>query len=184
MGQSHSWEADSRSADQQIPRLLRSPKFHYRVHKSPPLDPTLLASYFFNAHFIIILSSTHRSSTRYIPFRFFDWIYLCMSRPPHPSWLVHPSNVMKLFSCNFLCSRLTISPLGANIILNTLISNTLLPANQWYHGAFCVWSLEQGLVNCVQNVATVGLLWTRFCIAATASFPRIYIHYTVILSEV
>jgi hypothetical protein len=37
----HSLEADSRSADQEIPRLLRSPDDHHPVHKSPPLVPIL-----------------------------------------------------------------------------------------------------------------------------------------------
>jgi len=34
MEQSPTWEAGSHSASQ-IPCLLRNPKFHYRVHKSP-----------------------------------------------------------------------------------------------------------------------------------------------------
>ena len=41
MVQSPSWEANWFAASQEIPRISRNPKVHYRTHKSPPTVPIL-----------------------------------------------------------------------------------------------------------------------------------------------
>jgi len=42
MQQSPTWEAYSHSPNQEILRLLRKPKVHFRVYKSPPLVHILI----------------------------------------------------------------------------------------------------------------------------------------------
>jgi hypothetical protein len=62
MEQTVSSYTDSRSACQEI-SLLLNPNVHYRVHKSPPVDPILnqmnsvhiVTPYFFKINFNIIL---------------------------------------------------------------------------------------------------------------------------------
>ena len=39
--QSPSWEANWFAASQEIPRISRNPKVHYRTHKRPPPVPIL-----------------------------------------------------------------------------------------------------------------------------------------------
>jgi hypothetical protein len=73
MQQNSSWEADSHSANQEIPGIIRSPTVHYRVHNSPPLVPMLCQMnpihnfplYFPNIHSDIICISCRIFSKPY-----------------------------------------------------------------------------------------------------------------------
>jgi len=70
MEQSLFWKTNSRSASQEIPRLVLNFKVHYRVHKSPSLVPVLsqmhpvptLPSYFPKIHSNVIFTSKLKSS--------------------------------------------------------------------------------------------------------------------------
>jgi len=110
MVQSPSWEANCFAASQEIPRISRNPKVHYRTHKRPPpvsiLDQPnpvhLHTSYLLEIHPNIIHPSTPRSPQWSLSLRFphQDPIHPTrlthtrqMPSPSHSSLFYHPHNI-------------------------------------------------------------------------------------------
>ena len=73
-----SWEANRFAASQEIPRISRNPKVHYRIHKCPPPVSILCqpnpvhisTSHFLRIHLNIIFPSTPGSTQWSFPLRF------------------------------------------------------------------------------------------------------------------
>ena len=110
MVQSPSWEANWLAASQEIPRISRNPKVHYRTQKRPPPVSILgqpnpvhmLTSHLLQIHPNIIHSSTPRSPQWSLSLRFphQDPIHsplLTHTRhtpsPSHSSWFYHPHDI-------------------------------------------------------------------------------------------
>ena len=89
--QSPSWAADWLAASQEIPRISRNPKVHYRTHKRPPPVPILgqpnpvhiPISHLLEIHPNIIHPSTPRSPQWSLSLRFPH------QDPIHPPLLTH-----------------------------------------------------------------------------------------------
>ena len=147
MVQSPSWEANWFAASQEIPRISRNPKVHYRTHKRPPTvsilgqpNPVHIpTSHLLEIHSNIIHPSTPRSP-QWSPLRFphQDLIHL-LSSPIRATCSAHfilldfmtrtiLGEEYKSFSsslCNLLHSPVTSSFPGPNILFNTMFSNTV-----------------------------------------------------------
>jgi len=110
MVQSPSWAADWFAASQEIPRISRNPKVHYRTHKRTPPVPNLgqpnpvhiPTSHLLEIHPNIIHPSTPRSPQWPLSLRFphqepIHPSLLTHTRhipsPSHSSWFCHPHNI-------------------------------------------------------------------------------------------
>ena len=147
MDQSLSWEANQFSASQEIPRILWNPKYHYRIHKSPPPVPILshidpvhaLLSHCLKFYLNIILPSRPGSSkwslslsfpnkTMYTPlFSHIRATYnahlILLDLITHK--ILSEYRSLSSLLCSFLHSTVTSSLLDPNILFSTLFSNTL-----------------------------------------------------------
>ena len=144
MVQSPSLEANWFVASQEIPRISRNPKVHYRTHERPPPvsilgqpNPVHIpTSHLLEIHPNIIHPSTPRSPQWSTSLRFpqQDPIHPLSSpiRTTCPAHLILldfiTRTILGSFSsslCSLLHSPVTSSLLGPNILLNTMFSNTL-----------------------------------------------------------
>ena len=110
MVQRPSWEANWFAASQEIPRISRNPKVHYRTHKRPPPvsilgqpNPVHIpTSHLLEIRPNIIHPSTPRSPQRSLSLRFPHQDPIRppllphtrhMPCPSHSSWFYHPHNI-------------------------------------------------------------------------------------------
>ena len=148
MVQSPSWEANWFAANQEIPRISRNPKVHYRTHKRPPPVPILgqpnpvhiPTSHLLEIHPNIIHPSTSRSPQCSPSLRFPQHYPVNpLSSPTHATCPAHLillyfitltilGEEYKSFSsslCSLFHSPFISSLLGPNIHLYTIFSNIL-----------------------------------------------------------
>ena len=101
MVQSPSWEANWFAASQEIPRISRNPKVHYRTHKLPPPVPILgqpnpvhlPTSHLLEIRLNIIHPSTPRSPQWSLSLRF------PYQDPIHPPLLTHTRHMGEERGC-------------------------------------------------------------------------------------
>ena len=141
MEQSRSWQANSSSPSQEIPRILWNPKVHYRIYKSPSPDPILSQSNPVHAphptswrSIILFFHLRLDLPSGLFPHQIPVWTspihHACHMPNPPRTWFEHSNNVwwgvqiMKLFVIQSSPFPSYFVPLRPYVFLGTLFSNT------------------------------------------------------------
>ena len=173
MVQSPFWEANWFAASQEIPRIWRNPKVHYRTHKRPPPVSILVQP---NSVHIptswrsILILSTHLHlglPSSHFPSGFPTSLssFIRATCPAHPILLDFITRTIlgeeyRSFSswlCNLLHSPVTSSLLGPNILLNTMFSNTLSLYGLLHCTILTYWSSTTEVESVYRAVRTESL---------------------------
>jgi len=101
-------EANRFAASQEIPRISRNPKVHYRTHKRPPPVSILgqpnpvhiITSHLLEIHPNIIHPSTPRSSKWSLSLRFLHQNSACVSHLTHTRYMPRPSHSSRFYHPN------------------------------------------------------------------------------------
>ena len=134
MVQSPSWEANWFAASQEIPRISRDPKVHYRTHKSPPPIPILgqlnpvhiPTSHLLEIHPNIIHPSTPRSPQRALSRRFPHQNPIHLPLLTHTRHMPNPSHCSRFYHCTILGEEYkSFSSSLCNLLHSTVTPNTL-----------------------------------------------------------
>ena len=165
MVQSPSWEANWCAASQEIPRISRNPKVHYRTHKRPPPvsilgqpNPVHIpTSHLLVIHPNIIHPYTPRSPQWFLSLRFpqqdpmqppFLTHTRHMPSPSHSTQFYHPHNIgwgvqiIRSSLCNLLHSPVTSSLLCRSC---TSGSWSLMMAVSCSRNVLTFWTVNEGL---------------------------------------
>jgi hypothetical protein len=172
MEPSPSWEAANGAATHKFPNILRNPKVHYRVKKSPSLVPVLsnidpvhtIPSYLSKIYFNSVHSPTSWSSYWSLSFWLSHQYPICiplltnscyMHRPSHPPWLDHSNyvwrglHIMKLLIMQFFFQ----SPITSSLFSPDILTSA--PCSQT--PSVCVFPLMSDTKFCIHTKPQVKL---------------------------
>jgi hypothetical protein len=116
---SPSWEAANCAATEEFPSVLWNPKFHYLVHKSPPLVPIpsqinsiyTIPPYLSKIHFNIVRPSTSWSFQWSLSFWISHQYPTCIPSLPHSCYVPCPSHPPWLDHSNYIWRRVQVMKL-------------------------------------------------------------------------